>query len=383
MSLSPDQKSQRLDGITATDVAAICGLHPHKSAIDVWLEKTGQSPPSPDTERSKWGDILEPVVRRDYEERHDVRVDVPGTLTDLEHAWMMATPDGLVHQRGAADPDRGLEIKTHTFRIAHLYGDPGSDQIPLWELVQCMWGMAVTDLERWDLCAFIDNQPTDYIIDRDDEAIGTLIEKAERFYVDCVQGGEPPAPDGSESYDRWLLKRWPNNPANLVDIGEDDETFTLVDRARELRAAAADLEREHQEIRQKLMLKIGDAEGLTWKDAKGRAQKVTWKRSKPTRRTDSAGAFTDVKNSAALFVSANAGRIERALISLKSAGEHTVIGTSSQATITAGELADMLSEMSQTMRRIAAHQATVVELPGNRPFCFPRSWKAPASAKED
>lgn len=383
MSLSPDQKAKRLDGITATDVAAICGLHPHKSAIDVWLEKTGQAPPSPDTERSKWGDILEPVVRRDYEERHDVRVDIPGTLTDRERVWMMATPDGLVHQRGAAEADRGLEIKTHTFRIAHLYGDPGSDQIPLWELVQCMWGMAVTDLERWDLVAFIDNQPTDYIVDRDDEAIGVLIEKAERFRVDCVQGGSPPAPDGSESYDRWLLRRWPSNPANLIDIGNDDETFSLVDRARELRASAADLEREHQEIRQKLMLKIGDAEGLTWKDAKGRAQKVTWKRSKPTRRDNIREAFGVLRNRAALCSSGNDARIKRALLSLKSAGEHAAIGTSSQATITAGELAELVTSMHDELRMLATYQPTVTETEGNRPFCFPRSWKAPASAKED
>lgn len=383
MSLSPVQHAQRLEGITATDVAAICGLHPHRSAIDVWLAKTGQSPPVEDTERSKWGDILEPVVRADYEARHGVRVDVPGTLTDGERAWMMATPDGLVHQRGAAEADRGLEIKTHTFRIAHLYGDPMTDQIPLWELVQCMWGMAVTDLERWDLVAFIDNQPLDFIVDRDDEAIGTLIEKAERFWVDCVKGGAPPAPDGSESYDRWLLNRWPSNPANLIDIGEDDATFTLVDRARELRAAAADLEREHQEIRQKLMLKIGDAEGLTWKDAKGRVQKMTWKRSKPTRRDNVREALDVMRSRAALVASGSEPRVKRAQISLLSLGETNTIGTSSQATITAGELAELMTTMHDELRMLATYQATVTETPGNRPFCFPRSWKAPASAKED
>lgn len=383
MSLSPSQHAQRLDGITATDVAAICGLHPHRSAIDVWLAKTGQSPPSPDTERSKWGDILEPVVRSDYEARHGVRVDVPGTLTDAERAWMMATPDGLVHQRGAFEADRGLEIKTHTFRIAHLYGDPGTDQIPLWELVQCMWGMAVTDLDRWDLVAFIDNQPIDYIIDRDDEAIGVLIEKAERFRVDCVIGGAVPAPDGSESYDRWLLKRWPSNPANLVDIGGDDETFALVDRARELRASAADLELEHSELIQKLKLKIGDAEGLTWKDAKGRPQKVTWKRSKPTRRDNVREAFDVMRTRAALVANGSEPQLKRAQISLRSFGETNTIGTSSQATITAGEIDYLMTTMHDELCMLGTYKSTVTETEGNRPFCFPRSWKAPASAKED
>ncbi|RPI49081.1 MAG: hypothetical protein EHM49_10505, partial [Deltaproteobacteria bacterium] len=37
----------RRKGIGGTDISAIVGLNPHKTALDVWLEKTGNAEPIP------------------------------------------------------------------------------------------------------------------------------------------------------------------------------------------------------------------------------------------------------------------------------------------------------------------------------------------------
>lgn len=383
MSLSPDQLARRLAGITATDVAAIVGVHPYRSRIDIWLEKRGQAPEWVDTERSRWGDLLEPVIRSDYAERHGVRVEVPGTLAHPQRDWLLATPDGIVYQIGSAEPERGLEIKTHTYRVAHLYGAPGTDEVPLHELCQCAINLAVTGLERWDLVPFIDGQPTEYTILRDEELIAGLTEQCERFLVDNVHGGAVPEPDGSDGFTAWLNKRWDKHRLPLA--APSPEAVALIARAKEIRAQGAELDDEHAKISQTLKLEIGEAEGLSWLNERGKPEKLTWKRSKSSKRVDYAGLARDCRNDAGLTHSARAGEVARALACLRSLGATTAIGHSSQAAITAGEVAELITVLQSTLSTIAhrADAAYTTEIPGPRPFVFPKNWKAPASAKEE
>lgn len=383
MGLSPAQLAQRLEGITATDVSAIVGVNPHRSRIQVWQEKRGEAPPWVDTDRSRWGELLEPVVRADYAARHDLRVEVPGTLAHPDRPWMMSTPDGICHRRAAPSPCQGLEIKCHTWRVAHLYGRPGSDEIPLWELCQVAWSQAVTGLERWDLVAFIDGQPTDYTIDRDEDLIAGLIEQCERFLVDNVRGGAVPEPDGTEQFTDWLTARWKDNPGALIELQPADYALVQLARAKELRSEAAELEKEREAIIQALKLKIGEHEGLTWLNDKGKPEKLTWKRSKPGRRINYPTIANDVRADARLTMSSMAEVVDRAMICLERAG-HDPIGSNTRAAITAAEILDLVTKLSSALVGIIDRTDAkyTTEMLGNRPFVFPRTWKAPASAKE-
>jgi hypothetical protein len=99
-------------------------------------------------DRTKWGNTLEPVIRSDYAERRGLRVEVPGTLDHPTVTWAKATPDGICYVPGNAVPVRGLEIKTHSFRAAHWYGEPGTDAVPAHELIQCQWNMFILYIAR-------------------------------------------------------------------------------------------------------------------------------------------------------------------------------------------------------------------------------------------
>jgi putative phage-type endonuclease len=381
VSLSPDQLARRLAGITATDIAALCGVHPKRSAVQVWQEKRGEAPPWVDTDRTRWGDALEPLVRADYAQRHRVRVEEPGTLAHPDAEWMLATPDGVAYAEGGIEPLNGLEIKTHTIRLAHLYGAEGTDEVPPHELCQCAWGMAVTGLERWDLVAFIDNQPREYVIERDDEVIGHLTERAERFLVDNVRGGVAPDPDGSDAYDEWLKTRWARNTEILVDIDAlgDAATMALVSLGRKLREQEAAVVDELQEIEQHLKARIGDAAGLTWKDANGKQMRLTWKRNRPGRRVDVAGMATDLRNRAGLAAAAHVREIREVLPALMKMGGH--IGSS---TVSGVQLAKIIEQLTDDLTGIAraTDKAYTTEIPGNRPFTWPRQWRARAERKE-
>jgi putative phage-type endonuclease len=381
--LTPVQIARRLEGITATDVAPVVGVHPERSPISVWQEKRGESPPWVDTDRTRWGDLLEPVIRADYAERHGMRIEVPGTLVHPDAEWMMASPDGVCYPAGALDPDRGLEIKCHTIRLAHLYGAPGTDEIPLHEICQDMWNMAVTGLQRWDHVVFLDGQPVEFTVLRDEELIGRLRELCERFLVDNVRGGVAPDPDGSEAFTDWLNRRWKASTGALIELKPDDEIHASIARAKQIRAEAADLEKEHETIIQALKLKLGEHEGMTWTNERGKMERITWKRNKPSRRIDHAARAGDMAADARLVMSGVEEVVDRALVCLERAG-HDPIGSNSRAAITAREVYDLVQAMSRSLKGVSERTEAkyTTEVPGNRPFCFPRTWKAPASAKE-
>ena len=58
--------NERRSGIGGSDAAAVMGLNPWKSPLDVYLDKTGQLMESPDNPALYWGRVLEEVVAREY-----------------------------------------------------------------------------------------------------------------------------------------------------------------------------------------------------------------------------------------------------------------------------------------------------------------------------
>lgn len=369
MSLSPNQIAKRLEGMTATDVAAIVGCHPHRGPINVYLEKVGQAPPFIGNKRTKWGEILEPAIRNDYEERHNVTVEVHGTHAHPRHEWWMATPDGLVYPRGSRMPVAGLEIKVHGHAEIWAgnieYGQPGTDEVPPHELIQCEWGMGATELDRWDLVTFIDGVPEDYRIHRDDELIRMLEERAERFLVDNVRARVPPEPDGSKAWDDWLKRRWEKNTAELVSVDLDPATMQMIYGLRDLRVEAFDLEAKTDRLIQEIKTLIGDRAGFTWREpGRRKPSKLTWKRSKDSARTDNKGTVEALRTTAALFVSARGADVDRVIAAIPH------------------EEAVVLNDAMTALRAIAAMPTKMIPMPGARPFNVPRHWPK-TKAKED
>lgn len=391
--LSPSQLAERARGITATDIAAIVGVHPYRSAVDVWCEKLGHAKPFEGNDRTKWGNLLEPVLRADYEQRKAVRVEVHGTMSNRERSWMKATPDGLVYERDDVWPVRGLEIKCHTIHLAYLYGAPGSDEIPQYELCQVGWNMAVTGLKRWDLVAFIDGQPIDYVIDRDDDLIDVLRVRAERFMRDHVQTGEPPPPDGSEAYTAWLKARHGSDQllATMVRVDGEPETMAQIENLRELRDQIADLEKREGIAVQALKLRIGEHAGLEWPNGKPAPKKgklagvvpcdrITWKLAAGSTFTNYRAAFDALQLRAQLLSSALGDTAHRALTALDKFAEHQF--ENSRATISAADVRDLIKQLAQFTEDAAKRQPEVTPTAGSRRFCVPRHWKTSAGAAE-
>ncbi len=72
--LTPEQKEARKAGIGGSDVAAILGLSPWKSAHMLYLEKRGEwEEPEKDSEVIHFGNVLEDVVANEYARRKKCR----------------------------------------------------------------------------------------------------------------------------------------------------------------------------------------------------------------------------------------------------------------------------------------------------------------------
>src|SRR5690349_21449797 len=96
--LVPSPPQERTDrGVGASSAAAAGGVSEYRSPLDAWLEATGRVAPFSGNERTRWGQVLEPVIRAHYVELHAVTVHVPPeSLFHPEHDFIRATPDGIV-----------------------------------------------------------------------------------------------------------------------------------------------------------------------------------------------------------------------------------------------------------------------------------------------
>lgn len=179
--------NQRRKGIGGSDVAAILGLSPWRSAFDVWLDKLGLYESVEQTPEMSYGLLVEPVIRQWYSNETGRTVYLPAKiLQHPEHPFMLASLDGLT------DDERVLEIKTA--RSSSDWGDPGTDQIPVYYQTQAQHYLCVTGLDACDVVvSFAGTMPLIYTVEADSEAHEMLIDAEAEFWA-LVESQTPPEP---------------------------------------------------------------------------------------------------------------------------------------------------------------------------------------------
>ena len=61
--------AERSRSVGASEAAAVLGVCPYSTPIDVWQRKLGLAPPLPESEPMLWGTLLEPIILAEYERR--------------------------------------------------------------------------------------------------------------------------------------------------------------------------------------------------------------------------------------------------------------------------------------------------------------------------
>lgn len=234
--------------IGGSDIAAIMGVSPWRTPLDVYLSKVGEAPPPavPDPERERRlrrGKRMEPYIIDMLAEDHGITIlrrstdEAPNRYVDTAFPFMAAEVD--FEWNDAADPRvRNGEVKTVAVRPGGGtdWGDEGTDEVPIYYAAQGLWGLGITSRE---LCQFavlfgMDNLSL-YAIAREgnEELIADMREQARRFWVEHVIPRVPPPPRTFED----LAKLWPKDSGASVEADEKCAAWvatyeTLRDRER-------------------------------------------------------------------------------------------------------------------------------------------------------
>lgn len=224
----------RATGIGGSDAAAVLGLSQYKTALDVYLEKTGQAAPFEDTAATKWGRLLEPAVRQEYAERTGRVVTQPKEmLRCTKYPFMIAHPDGVV-----LDPLRGYEGKTA--RTDHGWGEPGTDQVPEAYLIQVQHYMVVMEIEVFDVVPLIGGSDFRMYEVPANRELQELIIDAEHDLWQRVQRADPPEPNWNHEHTaRAIRKLYPGTNGSTIDASEHQVAIRAVMEDAAARATLA------------------------------------------------------------------------------------------------------------------------------------------------
>lgn len=265
----PEWLEVRRLGIGGSDVAAICGLNPYSSAIDVFMDKTGMAEERPDNESMRQGRDLEDYVASRFCEATGKKVRRRNAILQHdEYDFIIANID-----RDVIGEDAGLECKTTSVYNADAWAN---GKTPDHYELQCHHYMLVTGAKRWYLACLIFNKALEIrTIERDEDVINYLLETETRFWRDYVEQGIMPPPDGSDNAtDALKVIYHDTKPDLIVELADMAANLARYDEIVELETM---LGTEKEQIKQEIMLQMGEAEiavcgprKITWKLQAGR-----------------------------------------------------------------------------------------------------------------
>lgn len=263
----------RRRGIGGSDVAAILGLSPWKSPLDVYLDKKGLSGPDKGNKRQRRGQAVEPLILRKFEERMGIQVqrcreplvsanhkfmraNLDGRMPDLSRAIAEAkcawSPDGW-GEDGSGDVPAYYQTQVcHYFEVADadvcflpvLFGMDGLD----WEPVQAKDGEVV-----WTPKIADDADFRVFTIERDQSFVNDVIEAERAFWHDHVLAHIPPDPVSRED----AMKLWSRDNGKALTV--DSGIATKVERLKELHAQQKELKEREDFIVDQLTVAFGEA----------------------------------------------------------------------------------------------------------------------------
>lgn len=280
---------ERRSYLGASDIAAVLGIAPYSTALDVWAEKVHGIGVT-DNEPMRIGRELErPVLSALYAKPRGLLLRYPGTWRHPSEPWMAATPDAFAGRENQPI-DRTAECKIVGRRQMHRWGDAdqGPDGIPPEVLCQVTWQLAAVragaelldsadflaqPLESADVVALLGTELRIYGVAFDADFAANLMEAGRAWWRRHVEKGEMPEVY-AENATRLLARIHPKGVEGTLVMTEDVRALA----GQWMRAAAAEksAEAEKGQLAAKLCAQIGDADGfaepglkVTWFERRG------------------------------------------------------------------------------------------------------------------
>lgn len=285
-------------GIGGSEAAAIAGMNPYSSAFTVYWDKLGKGVPIEMNEALRQGTDLEEYVARRFCEATGKKVKrCEYMLQSIDHPFMVADVDRLVVGENAI-----LECKTTVNKSFYSYDD--ANNIPAYQLVQCLHYMIVLGVEKVYLATLIYGKDFNIVeINADDyrEDMRSLIEIEKRFWNENVLKEVAPAPDGSVRSAELLTEQYPTADDTLPPVDLMGYSSQLK-RLSDVKCEISTLEGEKAELENQLKAALGDAPMGEYD-----VFRVTWKNRESTR-LDSKALKADMPEVYAKYVKTSSTR---------------------------------------------------------------------------
>lgn len=188
----------RRHGIGGSDVAAIFGISPFRTARDIYYDKLNIAPAEPD--EGNWvalemGHLLEDLVAKIFSRKTGFSIfQIKKMFRHAQHPFMLADVDYFVTLPGGETAI--LEIKTTNYNARdHWWSEDGREIVPAWYETQGRHYMAVMDLDRVFFCCLYGNNEDEVIIrelKRDAMYEDEMIYLEKDFWENHVQAKCPP-----------------------------------------------------------------------------------------------------------------------------------------------------------------------------------------------
>lgn len=251
-STDPEWQALRREGIGASEAAAIMGVSPWRSPLQLWAEKTGAiEPPELEGEWIEWGHRLEPAILEAYRDRTGRHTEPSREmLWSDEHRWAFATLDGWTTD---THPHRWpLEVKN----VSGWKADEWEDGPPAHYVTQLEHQMLVSGADRATIVALLGGQRLVWCdVMRDEQRIRKLAHHCAKFWESVEQGTMPPPGPA----DRQVLGQMHSEPEDDAVVPLDGEFYELDARRCELTVEIAKLSDQRDIIDNRIRAAIGNA----------------------------------------------------------------------------------------------------------------------------
>ena len=267
--LTHKQLELRKQGVGASEIGALLGVDPYKTAMAVWMDKF-RAPDELDNHHIRRGNYLEDGLRQWASEEIGIEFKECETLRHPEHERIFATPDGI-------STEGVLEIKSPSPRNYWQWGE--GEDVPDQYAAQLAQQMLVTGLPRGFLVVFLGDDLRVYSFEREEQLERVIIERINTFWRDHVETEEPPPADWSKEWNDYLAERFPEARAPRIEASA--EADILAQEYLKIQQEFAIMNKRKEAIKNQMALICKDADGID-----GYEWRLNYRKPKPSKRVD-------------------------------------------------------------------------------------------------
>lgn len=243
----------RRQGITASEIAAVMGISPWQSPFSLYWQKANDWR-SEGNEYTSAGRHLEDAIASWFAAMQPF-VGVTcraGLYAHADRPWQLATPDRLLcdpqmHDNPfPGDPTYPYEHPWQPVALLECkwvayswdgWGEPGTDDIPVYYRAQCLWQLDVLGVDEVHVAALGPGGFRAYVVRRDEDDLAVMRAAGEAFHK-RLAAGDPPDLDSHSATLGALKRLYPSVGEGDVEIPED-----LAEAYRTARANKAAIEK--------------------------------------------------------------------------------------------------------------------------------------------